>query len=156
MAVLKFKVADVKRIAKELDGEHVVKNYLYEQIDDERYWKEGVEPIHNEYGGIDNAKDLIDRAKLPDALWLVKDQGVYLMSCANRELKKGERRDVVYAEGMDPEKDADWYDSARAAVGGDDFGIIIPLAWLDTLLESNPKSRLFKLKITHSAVELIY
>ncbi len=51
----------------------------------------------------------------------VKDQGVYLMSFA--PTGPNDNR-VVYARGFDPERNDfdEWYDSARAICGGDDFG----------------------------------
>ena len=57
------------------------------------------------------------------AVLLVHEQGVYLMS-------NGQPRDIVGADAADrsfcaygchPEKDADWYETARGLVGGDDF-----------------------------------
>lgn len=51
-------------------------------------------------------------------LLLVHDQGVYIMS-AQQPLGK---RTIVYADGCNPEKDADWWETSRRLVGGDDFG----------------------------------
>jgi hypothetical protein len=60
-------------------------------------------------------------------LWLVHDQGVYLMS-ARVDRLTGTRSAhlVAYAEGCDPEKDEDWWEASRCLVGGDDFGMDIP------------------------------
>ena len=56
-------------------------------------------------------------------LWLVHDQGVYLMSAGQPGLSKaGEGALVAYANGCDPQgSNKDWYDNARSLVGGDDF-----------------------------------
>ncbi|ECR4899921.1 DUF3085 domain-containing protein [Salmonella enterica] len=51
---------------------------------------------------------------------LVKDEGVYLMSEIGALTPRG--RKVAYAKGCHPKKDAAWWDTARAEVGGDDFG----------------------------------
>jgi hypothetical protein len=64
------------------------------------------------------------------ALMLVHDQGVYLMSngtpgLPNKEGKEGAH--VVYAEGCHPDRDADFWTTARDLVGGDDFGEKLPL-----------------------------
>lgn len=62
---------------------------------------------------------------------LVHDQGVYLMSNGEpRDLiAKGSKSSfVAYAQGCDPKADADWYDTARHLVGGDDFGECLPWA----------------------------
>lgn len=65
------------------------------------------------------------------AVILVHDQGVYLMSNGTPPdlLKEGEpRRYCAYAEGCHPEKNDDWWDTARDLVGGDDFAETLPWA----------------------------
>ena len=57
-------------------------------------------------------------------LLFVHDQGVYLMSGgAERDEKEPGQQSsyCAYAEGCDPEKDSDWWETARNLVGGDDF-----------------------------------
>lgn len=68
-------------------------------------------------------------------LYLVHDDGVYLMS--NGEpgdvRKDGELSlYVAYAEGCNPETDADCWENSRALVGGSDFAetIVINADWL--------------------------
>lgn len=52
-------------------------------------------------------------------LWLVHDQGVYLMPGIE---EGGKAAHIIYARGCDPEKNVDtWYDRAHDLVGGDDF-----------------------------------
>lgn len=60
---------------------------------------------------------------------LVHDQGVYIMSNGMpREIDPNTpcKSIVVYAERCHPDQDDDWYDTARALVGGDDFAEFIP------------------------------
>jgi hypothetical protein len=58
---------------------------------------------------------------------LVHDQGVYLISNGKPLDKIDEQKNyVVYAHGCNPETDADWYDTAHALVGGDDFAEELP------------------------------
>jgi hypothetical protein len=66
-------------------------------------------------------------------LWLVHDQGVYLMSNAlDRDPKTAP---LAYAAGCDP-KDEDWWETSRALVGGDDFAEPIEIdAQLRTAVE---------------------
>lgn len=64
-------------------------------------------------------------------LFLVHDQGVYLMSNGLPPDKEGlDPKNpmcfVVYAKGCDPKKDEDWWEHARDLVGGDDFAENIP------------------------------
>lgn len=56
---------------------------------------------------------------------LVKDNGVYIMSETGVLTPRG--RKVAYAKGCHPDKDETWWETARAEVGGDDFGESIDL-----------------------------
>ena len=63
------------------------------------------------------------------ALWLVHDQGVYLMSAGiphQEDPEQPSRCKLAYARGCSPD-DVDWWDQSRELVGGDDFAEIIPL-----------------------------
>ena len=77
---------------------------------------------------------------MKEYLYLVHDQGVYLMSGAKEHLKLNDdqnfpsRSFVAYAEGCDP-KDEDWYEVSRQMVGGDDFGEPLPLSCFDNALK---------------------
>ncbi|EBO7535878.1 hypothetical protein GG892_17765 [Salmonella enterica] len=51
---------------------------------------------------------------------LVKDNGIYIMSETGELTPRG--RKVAYAKGCHPEKDDNWWETARTEVGGDDFG----------------------------------
>ena len=52
------------------------------------------------------------------AIWLVGDQGVYLMSNGTAE----NRPPVAYAEGVNPDKNSfdTWWENKRRSFGGDD------------------------------------
>ncbi|EBI0477644.1 DUF3085 domain-containing protein [Salmonella enterica subsp. enterica serovar London] len=71
-----------------------------------------------------SAKDLkpvlLEARKNHCGVVLVKDHGVYIMSETGELTPRG--RKVAYAKGCHPEKDEAWWDTARAEVGGDDFG----------------------------------
>lgn len=54
------------------------------------------------------------------AVLLVHDQGIYLM-VETLKVPDGSKAICAYAEGCDPTRDSDWYDTARDLVGGDDF-----------------------------------
>ena len=65
---------------------------------------------------------------------LVHDQGVYLMSNGEpRDILRGEHSYVAYALGCNPETDGDWWETARALVGGDDFGETLP--WAEDIMQ---------------------
>lgn len=65
----------------------------------------------------------------PPALHFVHDQGLYLMSNGRPSQPKDDPNRVIYAEGFNPEKEAfeDWWEGARAIVGGDDFVEPLPI-----------------------------
>lgn len=67
-----------------------------------------------------------DGFSVPSIL-LVHDSGVYIMSNASPADLEGPKSYVAYAEGCDPSKDNEYYQTARSLVGGDDFGEIIKL-----------------------------
>lgn len=56
-------------------------------------------------------------------LWLVKDEGIYLMKAFAVSEKD---MPVIYAESFDPYKDEDVWDRSVDAVGGDDFAQFLP------------------------------
>ena len=96
-------------------------------------------------------------ADIPAALWLVKDQGVYLMS--NGALSKDSEGFVVraataYAAECNPTtlEFEEWYGNARAIMGGDDSVESLPLEWFDGVLKRNKPT--FRLYITDDAIEL--
>ena len=62
------------------------------------------------------------KGKAPPSLWLVKDEGIYLMSNGKPAMPAG--HNVVYADGYG--KNAD-YDAVREAAGGDDFVEGLPI-----------------------------
>lgn len=78
----------------------------------------------------------IDTTKVPPALQLAADHGVYLLSNAAVNLPKGARRDVAYAHEANPDKVPfdEWWDVRARVFGGDDGVEPIPLpdikAWL--------------------------
>lgn len=125
MTKLKFKVNDLRPII-----EHASNAKLFEidfiHLADKKYWKPGVKKPKD---GFVKADD-VDQSKIEPHLSLVKDQGIYLMSGGDPaqwtdETKK--QRVVAYAAGYHPDVDNDWYQNARAAVGGDDFSECISL-----------------------------
>ena len=95
----------------------------------------------------------------PPCLWLVKDEGIYLMSPGiDPAAPSGEsapRPPVCYAVGFDPTRDermAVW-DRARDAVGGDDFAEEVPLAWVEAALAA--RSPEFALEVGTDSIGLL-
>ena len=68
----------------------------------------------------------IDTQRVPPALWIVKDDGIYIVSNGMPKMPGEDpahpsRMFVVYARGFDPDTDPDVHGAACAAAGGDDF-----------------------------------
>jgi len=153
MTVLRFKLKDVLKLyndAKE-DKEH---EPSFTDLYNSEYLKEGEAIEHGERATLEQ----IDKSKIPAALKLVKDNGIYLMSNSVSSNKKGLEENgecpLVYAEGFNPEED-DVYDKCRYAVGGDDFAEGFPLDWVDILLEDKPRARLFKIGMSKTEMRLV-
>jgi hypothetical protein len=61
------------------------------------------------------------------SLFLVKDEGIYLMnSYCNDKGKRKTVKHVVYAVGFNPKTNENCWEDCRYAVGGDDFAESIP------------------------------
>lgn len=86
-------------------------------------------------------------AETPAGLWLVKDQGIYLMSNGYPQLPIGEN--TVYADGYG--SDADWH-AVQDAAGGDDVCEDIPLAWAKYALDHNQPLRI---RVTATSMRLV-
>ena len=91
------------------------------------------------------------KGKIKPALWLVKDEGIYLMSNG----KGDDRPDVVYAKGFNPkERDRmDVWDDARAAVGGDDFAELIDHDTSKSFCEFDTKSNTLEIVFSKNSLE---
>lgn len=72
-------------------------------------------------------RPLYDQPDPAPALWLVHDQGVYVMSNGANDDDAGDasRPRPAYAAGCDPDRDPDWWDTGRDLVGGDDFAELL-------------------------------
>jgi hypothetical protein len=82
--------------------------------------------------------DDVDPAKIPPGLWLVGDQGVYLMSNGRPALlvdADDTRHVVAHAAEANPGTGLDsWWGVKRAAFGGDDGVVFLELPFAEGLL----------------------
>lgn len=69
-------------------------------------------------------------------LWLVGDEGVYVMS--NGKLAEGQRPLVIYAGECDPKTNPDYWHYKRQHFGGDDGVEFIDAIELDKLITAQP------------------
>lgn len=107
-------------------------------------WNE-VEKALEEVKTATTARTLYE-AETGKGLWLVGDQGVYLMpnttdGVHHRKLKKDETRLVVYAKECDPTKLEfdEWWENKRASFGGDDGVEFFELTEIERLASTAPK-----------------
>jgi hypothetical protein len=83
--------------------------------------------------------------------WFVaKDHGAYVGASAGSE---PDQKCVFYFQGCDPSKDKDFYDTAHAKFGGDDFGERMPVADLQKALD-NPQMLCVEVKVTAKSITL--
>jgi hypothetical protein len=85
-------------------------------------------------------------------LWLVGDQGVYIMS--NGKLAAGDRPLVLYSEQGHPIGNPDWYDYKRRHFGGDDGIEFIDAEQLIPLFDRNFRSTHLNVQLTGRQVSL--
>ena len=91
-------------------------------------------------------------------LWLVKDEGIYLISASNSDGKHlkgaGGKRVVTYARGYDPKYEDDLWEKTYA-VSRDDFAEFIPLG---QLLEEwdNQELRYLAVTLDEDTLEVAY
>lgn len=86
-----------------------------------------------------------DPARLPIGLWLVGDQGVYLMSPGRPGLLlQGSNGHVIArSEETDPAYEPDeWYENKRLAFGGDNGVVFLDAAIVETALRQQSSGRL--------------
>lgn len=86
----------------------------------------------------------VDPARLPIGLWLVGDQGVYLMSPGRPGLLlQGSNGHVVArSEETDPAYEPDeCYENKRRAFGGDDGVVFLDAAFVETALRQESSGR---------------
>lgn len=82
-----------------------------------------------------------------------KDHGAYF--CAT---KVEDTNVVIYMKGCNPKTDEDWWDEAYYRFGGDDFGVHLPIKWLELFL-THPHfkaKRRMSVRINQNSVRLIH
>ena len=84
-------------------------------------------------------------------LWLVKDEGIYLMKAFATSEKD---MPIIYAESFDPSKDDDVWNRSVSAVGGDDFAEFLPFTIMG--LQLMKKGVDVNIKCTETFIEVTY
>ncbi|HQS48599.1 MAG: hypothetical protein B7Y12_08575 [Rhizobiales bacterium 24-66-13] len=86
-------------------------------------------------------------------LWLVGDQGVYILS--NGKLAEGVRALVCYALECDPQTNPDWFHYKRHHYGGDDGVDFLDGENLLSLLDAHPGATHLRIEMTETNISLV-
>ncbi|MCP4648756.1 MAG: DUF3085 domain-containing protein [PVC group bacterium] len=98
---------------------------------------------------LDEVKNLVTGLSIDAEIFLVGDQGVYLM-CFDQP---AEKRKIVYAKGINPAKDDDWWEEKRAVYGGDDGGDTIATVRELACMTGFTTGKLLKVYLTPTTIE---
>ena len=89
-------------------------------------------------------------------VWLVKDQGIYVMAPTHEERDKDEKGHTVvcYANGYRGDIDDDTLWDRTHAVSGDDFAEFIPLGeeMVERILEADNRANALKINLFESSI----
>ena len=102
--------------------------------------------FHNPYYGLKPGQ-----GEIP-GLWLVGDQGVYIMS--NGKLADGDRPLVVYSDECHPVGNPDWFHYKHRHFGGDDGIEFIDAERLIPLFDRNVRCTHLHVQLTEAQVSL--
>src|SRR3954462_14759989 len=96
----------------------------------------------------------LDSGELRPLIWLVGDQGVYLM--ANTIRAEGEKVFVVYARECNPETmDFDsWWTAKNTGFGGDDGVVDIEFVDLERMLAPYPPGMALEVELTPTTIAI--
>lgn len=133
MTVMRFAHAEVQKLVDHAD-QHPAFCPSMDHLFNQKFWRADVPADQRARGYVD--AEYVDAEKIEPHLLLVKDAGVYLMSATKETLSGKETQGTlnycVYAEGLGADAD---YDDIRAAAGGDDFGIRVPLETVRAMID---------------------
>jgi hypothetical protein len=84
--------------------------------------------------------------------FFAKDQGAYFGATTGTHANNNFSNIIFYQEGMNPDvseeaNGGDWYDNARIAWGGDDFGIHIDISALYGFVDDESMGGMFTFQI---------
>jgi len=108
---------------------------------------------------IKDAKRILEFCKTNklDEFFFAKDQGAYFGATVGSHEDETFKNCIVYVAGCDPDKDTDWYDTAHAMFGGDDFGQMLPISWIEETVraEAIKPVKKFTINLTTRTVSLV-
>lgn len=140
MAIVKFNMNEVQKLVDELNNTSYAPTM--EDLENPALYKSGKvvdcngnEAGHKDFLWADSSQ--IDNSLVQPQLQLVKDQGLYLINNADVEGSPEARGAIVYAEGCNPHKDDDFYETAGRIFGHGHGSEVIPLTWFNLAKKAN-------------------
>ncbi len=103
-------------------------------------------------GGFRNPQGLSSAKNERPGLWLVGDEGVYILS--NGKLAEDQRPLVVYAQECDPKTNPDYWHYKRQHFGGDDGVEFLDAAMLVKLIDAAPSATHLTIAMSDNALSL--
>lgn len=161
MPIVKFDISKVKALVENARSAIEVSATM-DMLFDAKYYKDQIirdkeglteQEVVKKGGHFWPCTDYIDKNIVEPALQLVGDQGVYLINNAVTKLTPIESGLIVYAQGINPDIDEDWYDAKRHTFGADDGGVTIPLSWFDIAIKRK-NARYFSIKLAANSISL--
>lgn len=161
MALLKFKMVEVKKLVDELNSATEF-SPIFADLYNPELFPNG-EPLDKQGRTEKEAlaagerfftpsSEQMLKDKVKPSLTLVGDQGVYLMTNASLPGTPSSRGTVVYAQGCNPELDDDFYENKRDLFGCDDGADTVPVEWFELALDKG--KRVFTIKLTSNSMGL--
>jgi len=88
-----------------------------------------------------------------DNFFMAKDNGAYVGATGGSHEDGTFENCLFYFKGMDPTKNEDYYETARYAFGGDDFGETFDAAFLHKLAD-NPNLHNMTIKVGQTRISI--
>jgi hypothetical protein len=157
--ILHFSIADVMKLLEHSKNAPKHAPNMEQRYSGE-FLKEGIEKPKDFDFNI--KEEDLDFSKIPPGLWLVGDQGIYLMSNGNPHFHDPAQPDspehsfVVYPKECNPKTLPfdEWYYNKREAFGGDDGCEFISQEAIENFFLKKPKSRTFNIDLTPKRMKI--
>ena len=160
MSIIAFNLLQVEELAKKT---REAKSFspTMDMLFDKKYYRDNIikdengkteDEVKSEGGHFWPCQTYIDASLIGPVLPLVGDHGCYLISNVDSDTTPTESGMIVFADGMNPNLDDDWYELKRERFGDDDGSVTIPIQWAD--IAKQRKARKFRVNLTRHSVSL--
>jgi len=90
-----------------------------------------------------------------DEFFLSNDNGAYIGATSGKD--DTFKNSIHYIKGCNPDNDPDYYEECRYKYGGDDFGVHLPVDWLNEFFNNQhyKDKRMFAIQLNQKSVRLV-